>query len=599
MRGVTLISPPMFFLRKIGTLLRGNATPFQLMAGCLLGAWLGFMPGSAPGLIVALSLALVLLNANLFLAALVGLIAKAASLLLMPVSFQAGRFLLDGPTEPLFRKLINAPVFALFGFESYVATGGLLVGGILGLIIGCLVVTGIQSFRRKMVALDQSSPRFHELAHKPWARCATFLLAGGGLKNPDYAALLAQSRIGNPIRPLGAVLVVLAGVLAFVSYQFFAAEIVTAQLRSGLELANGATVDLESAELDLKSGRLTLRDIAAADPNALGTDLFRATLVEADVSGMNLLRKRLQLDRVVVSGATSGETRALPGRRLASAAEPSKPIQWPDAKTIEDYWKNAQVWRERLAQAKQWLDKISGPAAPVEGAPEETIEQRLRRLAAEQGYASVKATHLVEGAPTLLVTELRAAGVTVAQLPGEKLDITALNLSTQPGLAGGAPAISITTASDRLGFKAAFGGVSATQGENILTFHYRGLPVDSIMKELKVSGGTVLTGGTIDVTGNGRYLAKDGAIDLPVQALLKDTTFSLGGKATKVSSFALPIGLTGSLSNPRIKVDAKSLSDLAVKAGSDALKQKATEKLQEKLGDKAGGFFKQLVPKKN
>lgn len=586
----------MFFLRNLGNLLRGKTTPFQVIAGCVLGAWLGFMPGfaHAPGLVVALSLALVLLNANLFLAALIGLAARAASLLLMPASFHVGRALLDGPTEGFFRQLINAPVFALFGFESYVATGGLVIGGLFGLGAGGLIARGIQAFRAKMAALDQGSPRFHEIASKPWARGATFLFAGGGLKNPDYAALLARSKTGNPIRPLGAVLVVLAGVLAAVGCQFFAAEIITAQLRSGLEFANGATVDLEAAELDLKSGRMALRGVAAADPHALDTDLLRATLIEADVSGVNLLRKRLQLDRVVVSGATSGEARLVPGLRLASAAEASKPIRWPDAKTIEDYWQNAQAWRERLAQVKQWLEKIAGPAAPQDTA-DETLEQRLRRLAAEQGYASVKATHLVEGAPTFLITELLAAGVTVSLLPGEKLDLRARNLSTQPGLAGGAPELSITTASDRLGFNAKFNGLTAASGENTLAFHYRALPVDRVMQDLKVSGGTVLTGGTIDLSATGRYLSAGGAIDLPLQATLKDTTMNLGGRATKVSSFTLPIGLTGSLSNPRIKVDAKSLGDLALKAGTGALKEKAAEK----LGDKAGEFFKKLVPKKN
>jgi uncharacterized protein (TIGR03546 family) len=158
----------MFLLRKIGTLLRGNATPFQIIVGCLLGAMLGFMPGfaHAPGLMAVLTLALVLLNANLFLAALVGLAAKAASLLLMPASFHVGRALLDGPTEGLFRQLINAPVFALFGFESYVATGGLVLGGLFGLVTGVLLARGLQSFRRKMAALDQGSPRFHELTSK-------------------------------------------------------------------------------------------------------------------------------------------------------------------------------------------------------------------------------------------------------------------------------------------------------------------------------------------------------------------------------------------------------------------------------------------------
>lgn len=592
----------MFLLRKIGNFLRGDANAFQITAGCLLGAWLGFMPGlaQAPGLVIALAFVLVLLNANLFLAAFIGLAAKLLSLLLLPMSFYAGRLLLDGPTEGVFRRLINAPVFALFGFESYVATGGLVIGGVFGLVTGWLIARGLQAFRRKMAALDRDSPRFHDLAHRPWARLASFTFAGGGLKNPDYAALLERPKVGNPIRPLGAVLVVLALVLAIVMYQFFAPAIITAQLRNGLELANGATVDLEGAELDLKSGRMALRGVAAADPNALGTDLFRATLVEADVSGVNLLRKRLQLDRVVVSGATSGEARRVPGRRFASAAEPSKPIQWPDARTIEDYWKNAQVWRERLAQVKQWLDKISGPTpAPAEGAADETLEARLRRLAAEQGYASVRAAHLIEGAPTFLVTELTAAGVKVSQLPGESLDITARNLSTQPSLAGGAPEIVITTPGNRLGFNAKFSGLSAGRGDNTLAFHYRGLPVDRVMQELKVSGGTALAGGTIDLAGSGRYLARDGAIELPLRATLKDTTMTLGGRPTRVSSFTLPIGLAGSLSNPRIQVDATSLRDLALRAGADAVKEKAAEKLQEKLGDKAGDFFKKLVPGKN
>ncbi|HEX2860651.1 MAG TPA: hypothetical protein VHN79_03385, partial [Lacunisphaera sp.] len=521
----------MFLLRKIGHLVRGNTTPFQLIAGCLLGACLGFMPGwaAAPGLIVVLTLTLVLLNANLFLAAVVGLAAKLLSLLLLPVSFHAGRLLLDGPTEAFFRKLINAPVFALFGFDSYVATGGLLMGAALGLVSGILVVRGIQGLRRKMLELDQSSPRYHALIQNPAARCAAFVFAGGGLQNPDYAALLAGPKVGNPIRPIGAVLVALAVILAAVSYQFFASSIVTAQLRSGLELANGATVDLESAELDLKSGRMTLVGVAAADPNALGTDLLRAARIEADLSGVNLLRKRLQLDRVVVIGATSGEERRVPGRRLKTASEPARPVQWPDAKTIEDYWRNAQVWRERLAQVKLWIEKISGPSAPPPDAPaDETLEARLRRLAAEQGYARVRATHLVEGAPTLLIRELTAGEVTFTRLPGEKLDITARNLSTQPSLAGGAPEISITSASDRLGFKAAFNGLSATPGENTLAFHYRGIPVDRVMSDLKVSGGATMAGGTIDLAATGRYFAQNGDIDLPLEATLKDTTLTVG-----------------------------------------------------------------------
>lgn len=587
-----------FLLRKIGALLRGKVTPFQIIAGCVLGAALGFMPGfsQAPGLIATLTFALVIINGNLLLAGLVGFAAKLLSLVLLPVSFQLGRFLLDGPTEGLFKALINAPVFALFGFESYVATGGLVLGGLLGLVTGLAIARSITAFRTKMAGLNQDSPRYRELTGKKWFRITTCVLAGGGMKDPDYAALLTK-KTGNPIRPLGVAFVIVCVVFGVVAYQFFAGQIVTTALRSGLEQANGATVDLESAELDLKSGRMTLNGLAVADPNALGTDLFRAEKIEADVSGANLLRKRLQLDRVVVTAATSGEARRVPGRRISSATEPAKPIQWPDAKGIGDYIENAQIWRERLAQAKQWLDKISGPAAeeaagtPAASAPtDDSLEARLRRQAEATGYASLTAAHLIEGAPTLLISEIQANKVTVAQLPGEVLNLVAHNLSTQPSLAAGAPAIDITSASDKVAFQARFAGLSASTGDNTLAFHYRGVPVDSVMAKLKATK-TTLKGGTIDLAANGTYDPVTGEVDLPLKATINDSTISLGGRDTKISNFTLPIGLTGALDNPRIKVDAKSLGDLALKAGTDALKDKATEKLKDKAGGLLNNFL--------
>ena len=85
-------------VKRIPKILRGSATPAQMMMACVLGAVLGFMPGfmQSPGLIVLLVLLLIVLNANLALAMLVAGGAKLASLLLLPLSFGVGRFLLDG-----------------------------------------------------------------------------------------------------------------------------------------------------------------------------------------------------------------------------------------------------------------------------------------------------------------------------------------------------------------------------------------------------------------------------------------------------------------------------------------------------------------------
>ncbi len=594
----------MLIIRKFGRLLRGKATPFQILVGSLLGACLGFMPrfGDAPGLIALLTFALLVLNANLFLAATVGVVAKLLSLVLLPAAFALGRLLLDGPTEPIFRQLINAPVFALFGFESYVVTGGLLLGVVLGLGMGAALVLAVTSFRQKMAALDHNSPRMHALLQSPWARVGTFLLAGGGMKKPDYAALAAQSKVGNPFRVLGVVVVVLSLLLITIAYQFVASSILTAQLRSGLEQANGATVDLDRAEVDLRAGRVTLTGLAISDPNALGNDLFRATRVEADLSSRDLLRKRLQLDRVVVVGATSGEARRVPGRRTAPTQAAPVAKDSGDSQSMDDYLQNAQVWRERLSQVQRWLDQLSGPDSTTGTTTEpkvETLEARLRRFAAQHGYASVKATHLITGAPTFTVTELTAADVKVAQLPGELLQLTARHLSTQPALLDKAPELHLTSASDRLQFHATLAGLGATPGANQLTFHYRNLSVDDVMQRINTSGSAVLKGGTIDLAGSGQYFIADGRIEFPLEATLRNTSLNVGGRATKLSQFVLPITLSGSLSNPRVKVDSSALRKLAVQAGTEAIKEKATEKIQDAIGDKAGDFFKRLSPGKN
>ena len=139
-------------VKRIARILRGAATPAQMMMACVLGAGLGFMPGFAqsPGLIILLALLLIVLNANLALATIVAALAKLVSLLLLPLSFAVGRLLLDGPTQPLFKALINMPVLALFGFENYVATGGLLVGVVLGFVAGFVLIKAVRGIRTKI-----------------------------------------------------------------------------------------------------------------------------------------------------------------------------------------------------------------------------------------------------------------------------------------------------------------------------------------------------------------------------------------------------------------------------------------------------------------
>ncbi|MCL4181589.1 MAG: DUF2062 domain-containing protein [Verrucomicrobia bacterium] len=589
--------------RTVGRILRGKATPFQLFTACVLGAMLGFIPGfaQAPGMMIAVMLLLAILNANLFLGAIVASLSKLLSLLILPITFKVGQLLLDGPTQGLFEPLINAPVFALFGFENYVATGGLALGLIVGLVAGSVVVFGINTFRKRMAALEKGSERFNQFTQKRWVKFMVLVFVGGGLGKLTYEQVLAK-KVGNPIRMLGVVFAALVVVLLVLLQSFAAGPIVSAALQRGLERANGASVDLEGVDVDLKGQRLTITGLAMTDPKALDTDLFRADKLEAQISGANLLRKRLQLDRVIVSGASSGDKRAHPGRLVGPPPAPLDPEPVGDAKTLDDYLREAKVWKERLAQARRWLEQLSGPAeTATETEQQETLQDRLERQARELGYSRVRATHLIQGSPTFTILELTADQVRTTELPNETLAITARNLSTHPSLLGQTPELRIESSGQTVQFATQLASFATTPSANTLSLNYRGLPTDRVAAGLVVGGTRPISGGTIDLALQGTWEIQNGVqVNLPLQATLKQVTFSLPSvQPTLVDQLILPIGLAGPLDNPRIRVDEKAFADALVKAGAgklvNELRGKAEETLTREVGDKLGEQGKGLL----
>ena len=130
----------MFIIRKIGKTLRGQAKPYQIVSAAILGALVGFAPplGNAPLYMVGVILLLAILNANFFIATFTAGVAKLLALALMPVSFELGLLLVDGPLQGLFKTLINAPVTALMGFDYYVTAGGTLLAIVLLYRIVCV-----------------------------------------------------------------------------------------------------------------------------------------------------------------------------------------------------------------------------------------------------------------------------------------------------------------------------------------------------------------------------------------------------------------------------------------------------------------------------
>ncbi len=566
----------MMIFRKLMKLLRGSAAPYQVFFACILGSLIGFMPGfsQAPGLIVGLTLVLILLNASFFLAALTGLAAGLVSLALLPVSFHLGRVLLDGPTQGLFQSMINAPVLALFGFEYYAATGAIPLAIVFGALVAMLVVKGLALFRARMAALEDGSERYKRFTSKKWVRVVTWILAGGGPK-AGYKALLESKAKFKPLRPLGVAAVVGVVVLGVIVQMFASGPIVTAAVQAGLERANGATVDLRRAELDLRRGSMVIEGLAMADPNALDTDIFRAERLEASVSVTDLLRKRLALDTVVAREASSGEPRRVRGARTRSAPRPSPAEDelGEDERTLEHYIEEAEQWRERLAQARGWLEYLMGPGEPPRTEEQRrTLRERLARRVEELGYAHVRAEHLVTDAPSFLVRHMQAAGVRVSQLEDETVDVQAWNVSTHAHLVDEPPRVRIESSRGTVLAGLSLDGVAAGGGgrANRVELRLIGLPGDRVGRALRAGGTQPLSDGEVDVVSEGSF-SREG-IDLPLHVTLHDATLSVPGVAPyQASRLELPLGVRGRLDAPIITLDGQELADALLRAGADQL----------------------------
>lgn len=571
--------------RKLGALLRGKATPFQIVAACVLGAMLGFAPEvrQAPGLYALLVAALLIINANLGLALLVAGLAKLLSWIAAPVSFEVGQFLLDGPTTGLARTIVNAPIFAWCGLSYYTVAGGQALGFVLGLVLGFLIARSVRAFQRRMAASANNPSKLNAMAEKGWAKALTWVFFGGRAKG-TWDDILAK-KVGNPIRVLGVVIVAVLGAGLWLGHGYITRTWAKDSLALRLEQVNGATADVGAVTLDFGDGRFGLESLALADPEALSKDLFRADELAADFEQVDILKRRVHMAKLVVSGAKSGAARTTAGTLKPTlptepAPEGPKPGEDDGLWSLDEVLAEAEVWKGRLEQAKRVLEKVAGDK-PAPG--DEGYSDRAARKAREAGWFNVEAGHLVDEAPTFTLSELVVDGLVAEWLPGRLIDVRGSNLSTQPWLVDGAPKLSIASRDGAVGFDVDLAPASKLGGAGGLRMHWRGLAVDDALGMLKLAGKAPMSGGTLDLELDGGWAnGAIGVLDLPLRATFRGTTFAVSGmQPTTVDAFTLPIGLSGPLDALVVKFDTGALT----KALADAGKAELSKKLQGALGE--------------
>ena len=597
----------MLATRRFLKTMLGAATPTQILLACLIGSMIGFMPVPGPGLVIAIVLVLLLLvlDANVFLAGLVAVGAKIVSLAAAPIVFDVGRFLVDGPTQPIARSLANAPITAWLGFDAYLVTGGLAVGTVLGLAVGVLVGRLVRDVRNTLGRLEREHDAVAVLAERRVARFAAWILFGG-IPKGGFSAM--SERRGSPIRTSGVIVAtLLAGSIAIVGWTT-SGEMARRSLARELTRMNGATVDVGGVEITWLAGRARILDLAVCDPSDLGRDLLAAREIGADLDLHAVLRRRLVVDLVRVEDARSDGLRETPGsiHRASVPVEGTVPAPGiddgfaPPAGTgLDSYLRTAEAWRTRLGQVGRVLEDLAdripernvsvdgGETGPRGTGATDGFEAWLRREVDRLGYAGVRATHLIDDAPTLLIRRIEATGVRPdagAGLFGGVFDLVATSFSTRPSLVDAPPGLEIAARDDSLRIAVSLGGIARDPTDNRFDLEFRDLPAGVVVSQLVVTDPPPFLGGRIDARSTGVFrLRPEVRISAPLDVVLRDATVTIGGESADLRALPVRIDLLGRLDDPAIMIDDRRLADALQDAGAEALASRARSEADRQI----------------
>ena len=590
----------MLMIRNFLKTLIGSVTPFQVLLACVLGALLGFLPITNGGTIAALVLVLLLLvlNANLFLAGIVATGVKLVSIATAPLAFAIGRLLIDGPTRPIAAALANGPVTAWLGFDSYLSVGGLVLGLVIGVVLGLVVSKIVLRLRSAIAGLEEGSDAFRALMQRRTIRWAAWILFGG-IPKGGFAS--SAARRGLPIRISGVVISTLLIVLVVIAGWLLAGGAAKRVLVRELTRLNGSTVDIEALDIAWFGGRAEIVGLQISNPEALDRNLFEAERLAADLDLDSFLRRRFAIDDVIVSSARLESDRTTPAIRHESSSkaptiEDESPseidgVPLPEG-NLEDYLQTAREWKERLQQIQGVLEKIADRIPPA-SAPEadspssdsdDSLEAWLREQVDLHGYAGVRATHLIEGTPTVLVRKIEADGIRTREQSAPTYDLVMTSISTEPRLVESPPAIEVRSSDESLTAELELGRISKGGGQNRFDIALRDLPAGRIVEQLVKSQNPPFSGGSIDAAMIGTFTLRP-TISLvgPLEVVLRNCTIRIANESATIAELPVRLDVGGRLDDPAVALDEKAFADALEKAGARALAARARNEAQSQV----------------
>jgi len=415
---------PLKLIRKLGKLLRGGSTSRQIFLAVFFGFAVGMTPGVNLTLLIFIACVLVL-NTNGGLAMLSFAVGKIFCLLLAPVTFLIGYFLIyDAGLARLVRYCADTPVLALLDFQVYCLLGALPLIIILGGAMGWGAATLINRLRRGIVSATESSERARKLGANKFVRFG--LWVAFGKQKGNLADALARK---TPLLAKGRIIagVVLVAVVVILQLLFLD-TLVRKGLRAAISSATGAEVNIARAKLSLINGRLVIEGLQVTDAAKPTHNQLQADRIVADLSIGDLLAKRFVVDLVSCDAMQMDVLRSSPGevyRKPDRAEEPTLPAL--DLGKLQRYYAHVKDLNDKLDKLREYLESDE-PAAK-----ETPDKDKLRRQAEALGYLRLSAQDALAEHPTWIIRRIEINNLRpTPDLPG--LSVKGANLSSHPSL---------------------------------------------------------------------------------------------------------------------------------------------------------------------
>ncbi len=365
-------------VRKLFQQLKSDLTPHQLAVGVFFGVLWGLTPAGLHW--AAIFLVALLLNCSMAAMALVAAALKPLGFLVASGAFALGFTLLEGGGwySHVVAGVSGAPVLAFLGFERYVVAGAYAIAFPAGTMAALITRIGVAEYRTKWAKKWDDAAWVQRVTKNPLSRLIVNLIFG---KSKDFVERKPRFILLRPFRPYMLVFVPLLAIGLTIGGGLYAQSAIGGLAAGTASRALGVQVSFGSIDYSFFAQKLRLERFQLPDPSAPKENLLEIGTLEADLGFLELLRGRLQFEKLAAADVATRVAREtdgtlnvtkLPALQPAPDAPEGEQAAWQEyltwltqkskAQDWNELWRKYQEYRTKSAQAKKPVEAPKAPA---------------------------------------------------------------------------------------------------------------------------------------------------------------------------------------------------------------------------------------------